>query len=816
MHIPTWLNYLMIITSIACLTISIFTIMFQIKNPKSRQQLIICEQFIGEIWEDSFYQSQDYKQSINQRCSFKKSFFQISVSRIMRQGMEQSPDHQSLNYALFLVVQKLQLISSLNFMLYGQLCQSNKSLKIQYIKSTDTFFSIMHQHSSFLYPQLGSYLLVMNSVLKQIAYSFILTNFQESIQCGIMHTPGLDDEILMLLPFMLVPIEIFLITKIMKETPFIVKETTYVLGDKVTFLCLTISTLCEPVFEAAVKKKWLQLTRQRPVKKYKKPKIKTNRGQNQDSLISFGEMSISPPSVNSLSVSSEDDFEIGDNQLEMKDDLDVEDESQFQRLVNDGDQQFTRTTRMTMSLEQKTNFFIINTVLMSVTQCFLFNKRGRENVVGMVGGIIKFAKKALTYQLSFSPRENVAEMTQFQEGSGKSASLFFFTANKQFVIKTLKQAELDLLAKKGVLEKYYSYLQKHPKSLLARFYGIYTIKIQHMRKINVIIMDNLMGKYIEDATRIYDLKGSTFQRIVQEPKSELQTRKDLNFQDDRQFRMQVNKNMQKDILSRIHKDKEFLKSCELMDYSLLLVFFRKGRMLQQAQSPQNLQGQNPFDIATGDQTYRNRKMSIFIKHGDEGKYLCVEEDKFFDHDSPINKSKSFLNAPSMNLGLGRLNSDQDIRPIEKSNSLAFDEYVNNNVDTNHNKNFTLGINQSSQPTIQRSHNSDQLKPRTDEYIQYDCENDENIYYRIGIIDFLQKYNRAKKMENKWLRFRNRNVAPDTFSCVDPKLYGDRFLNFMKTNLFGRSVRDSEFMPRQTFNIQLSNLLTRDKTQARKN
>jgi len=42
-----------------------------------------------------------------------------------------------------------------------------------------------------------------------------------------------------------------------------------------------------------------------------------------------------------------------------------------------------------------------------------------------------------------------------------------------------------------------------------------------MRKINVIIMDNLMGKYIEDALRIYDLKGSTFQRIVQEPKSEL-------------------------------------------------------------------------------------------------------------------------------------------------------------------------------------------------------------------------------------------------------------------------------------------------------
>lgn len=52
-------------------------------------------------------------------------------------------------------------------------------------------------------------------------------------------------------------------------------------------------------------------------------------------------------------------------------------------------------------------------------------------------------------------------MEKFQEGSGKSASFFFFTANKKFVIKTLKQEELDLLAKKGVLEKYYNHLSKN-------------------------------------------------------------------------------------------------------------------------------------------------------------------------------------------------------------------------------------------------------------------------------------------------------------------------------------------------------------------
>ena len=88
-------------------------------------------------------------------------------------------------------------------------------------------------------------------------------------------------------------------------------------------------------------------------------------------------------------------------------------------------------------------------------------------------------------------------MAKFQEGSGKSASFFFFTSNQNFVIKTLKDEELDLLARRGVLEKYYNYMSKHPKSLLARFYGVFTVKIQYMKPINVIIMDNLMGQHFD-------------------------------------------------------------------------------------------------------------------------------------------------------------------------------------------------------------------------------------------------------------------------------------------------------------------------------
>ena len=77
----------------------------------------------------------------------------------------------------------------------------------------------------------------------------------------------------------------------------------------------------------------------------------------------------------------------------------------------------------------------------------------------------------------------------------------------------------------------------------------------------------------------------------------------------------------------------------------------------------------------------------------------------------------------------------------------------------------------------------ELKPRTKQFIQYDSASDRQVFYRIGVIDFLQKYNKRKQWETKFLKYKNRHVDPTTFSCVDPKLYGDRFHRFMSQNLF---------------------------------
>lgn len=49
---------------------------------------------------------------------------------------------------------------------------------------------------------------------------------------------------------------------------------------------------------------------------------------------------------------------------------------------------------------------------------------------------------------AFAPLFNSYEMEKFSPGAGKSPSFFFFTANKSFAIKTLKDDELNLLVKK--------------------------------------------------------------------------------------------------------------------------------------------------------------------------------------------------------------------------------------------------------------------------------------------------------------------------------------------------------------------------------
>ncbi len=70
-----------------------------------------------------------------------------------------------------------------------------------------------------------------------------------------------------------------------------------------------------------------------------------------------------------------------------------------------------------------------------------------------------------------------------------------------------------------------------------------------------------------------------------------------------------------------------------------------------------------------------------------------------------------------------------------------------------------------------------------EFIHAEADGDDSLFYRFGVIDFLQAYTRKKKLETLLLRKRFNKKPKNCFSCVEPPIYADRFYEFLNENLF---------------------------------
>jgi hypothetical protein len=111
------------------------------------------------------------------------------------------------------------------------------------------------------------------------------------------------------------------------------------------------------------------------------------------------------------------------------------------------------------------------------------------------------------------------------EGAGKSGSFFFFTHDDRFIIKTMRQGEVNIFLK--FLPSYIDHFSKNPQSLLAKIFGVYSVHRKGMGRVQIMLMENtLQFKNKQNIKSIYDLKGSTYQRT-----SDQGVLKDLNFMD---------------------------------------------------------------------------------------------------------------------------------------------------------------------------------------------------------------------------------------------------------------------------------------------
>lgn len=130
----------------------------------------------------------------------------------------------------------------------------------------------------------------------------------------------------------------------------------------------------------------------------------------------------------------------------------------------------------------------------------------------------------------------------------------------------------DFDAFQRIQKAYFAHVSTCESSLLARVYGIYSVRMEDQKPVKLIVMENSMRGATE-VLGVFDLKGSMVNRVVKgKSHKPTTTLKDKNL-----LAMNANKIwirfQEKDrhqILRTMRKDVRIMENYNLMDYSLLM------------------------------------------------------------------------------------------------------------------------------------------------------------------------------------------------------------------------------------------------------
>ena len=93
-------------------------------------------------------------------------------------------------------------------------------------------------------------------------------------------------------------------------------------------------------------------------------------------------------------------------------------------------------------------------------------------------------------QYSLSPSNNIKGMFKAGEGAGRSGSFFFCSHDNKFIIKTMTKDELFLFLK--LLPNFAKHYKDNPSSLIARIFGVFTVKMESTGEVHFMLMENTL------------------------------------------------------------------------------------------------------------------------------------------------------------------------------------------------------------------------------------------------------------------------------------------------------------------------------------
>ncbi|KAF2362514.1 Phosphatidylinositol-4-phosphate 5-kinase core [Trinorchestia longiramus] len=322
---------------------------------------------------------------------------------------------------------------------------------------------------------------------------------------------------------------------------------------------------------------------------------------------------------------------------------------------------------------------------------------------------------------------------------GASGSIFYVTNDDEFIIKTVQHKEAEFLQK--LLPGYYMNLNQNPRTLLPKFFGLYTYQC-NAKNIRLVTMNNLLPSSVKMHQK-YDLKGSTYKRKANkyERSKSSPTYKDLDFMEHHPEGILLEADTYKALMNTLERDCRVLASFKIMDYSLLVGIHNLDLAAREKQERAN--GRNGGKSGSGG-------------GGGQGGSTSASGGNASDEDSGA-------------AGGGDDEGGEGPPGLSRSRSINRQRLV-------------------AHSTAMESIQADAADPIDEEDhvppggIPARNVKGERLLLFLGIIDILQSYRLKKKLEHT---LKSMVTDGDTISVHRPNFYAQRFQKFMAERVFKR-------------------------------
>eukprot|EP00698_Gefionella_okellyi_P000616 TRINITY_DN1054_c0_g1_i1.p2 TRINITY_DN1054_c0_g1~~TRINITY_DN1054_c0_g1_i1.p2 ORF type:complete len:480 (-),score=100.77 TRINITY_DN1054_c0_g1_i1:3343-4755(-) len=356
----------------------------------------------------------------------------------------------------------------------------------------------------------------------------------------------------------------------------------------------------------------------------------------------------------------------------------------------------------------------------------------------------KFGIDKGDYLVSLTAEYDVCELGT----PGKSGSVFYFTRDGRFVIKTMSAEECVLL--RQVLPDYYAHVMQYPHTLLTRFFGLHRVKTRRHGKIHFVVMGNIFATDNTIHER-YDLKGSTQGRAASEKElqSSSPTLKDLDFT--AKNRKLYFGPLKDAFLHQLEKDSALLAKLNIMDYSLLVGVHKTDK-----------------DVTPWHRVNPDRVPILAEPVADPKSPTVVVA-------TPSSATASESTAPAASRASAVAASAASPEGGDAAPSGPQRVLIASSADGDDDDVPRVSLAPSTPPPELLSSRKRQISifQQTEGGIQ--DPGSREVYY-IAIIDILQPYNLRKKLETK---FKSLRYNRDEISSVEPPFYAERFMKFMR-------------------------------------